>query len=205
MNVFKLLLLSMFLIFSVNNAIGQPNHSFRFSVMGGNGFGINNKISNYSSLTLQPYRFGIGACVQYIFESNLSLGLIFVLHEGEAVMITTTRNPSPLNIKANIQYEGVELGYWIRFNQTLSMHPHVGLGVGERKGNFHPESGDIPDPNDVAVISVDGLRPYISPAASVIADITDSLFLGLEVNYLILTDYKNSNSFGTFLIAGINF
>jgi hypothetical protein len=204
MNHFKVLILVLFFAFSINNARGQANQSFRLSILGGNGFGTNAKISSSMNTSLQPYGFGIGIRAQYIFESNLSLGVIFVTHKGESVTINTIQNTLPLTIKARIQYGGIELGYWFTFNHTFSMYPHIGIGLGERRGNFFPESGNIPGPNDITVISVDGFRPYISPAASVIADLTSFLFIGLEVNYLALTDYKNANSFGTFLIAGIN-
>ncbi|MGA9294075.1 MAG: outer membrane beta-barrel protein [Ignavibacteriaceae bacterium] len=204
MNRFKILILVLFFVFSINNAKSQTNQSFRLSILGGNGFGTNTKISSSMNTTLQPYGFGIGIRAQYVFESKLSLGVIFVMHKGESVTVNTIQNTLPLTIKARIQYGGIELGYRLILNHTFSMYPHIGIGLGERKGNFFPESGDIPGPNDITVISVDGFRPYISPAASVIADVTNFLFLGLEVNYLVLTDYKNANSFGTFLIAGIN-
>lgn len=200
--LFVILFLNLQVLYAQEYIEGIRN-CFSAEILGGYGFGTNTKLGNSGSTTLQPYRLGAGIRVQYIFKSNLSLGAILMMHEGESVSINLPQNSVSANLKAKIQYEGIEFGYWLRFNQIYSLQPRLGIGVGERKGNFFPESGDTPGPDEVTVISVTGVRPYVSPSLSAVAEIGDFSFVGMEINYVFLSDYKDANAFGVFLLIGI--
>ena len=195
-------------IFSQNNPtvddvekrIAKTNASFHFNILGGYGFAKGSKVSCSGGEKLQPYNLGSGVRAEYVFESKLSLGISFISHKGETITITE-QNQTRHTLKTRMQYQGIEIGYWKQLNKTYSMQYRIGIGIGEQKGNFLPGYDYASEPNNMIAVST-GLRPYISPAISIIADINNLFYLGLEINSLAIIQYQNA-IVNTFITLGI--
>jgi opacity protein-like surface antigen len=123
---------------------------------------------------VNPYGLGFGARGGYNLD-KIYLGVRFVFYLGESNDIA---NPLGGTIESsiNVWELGIEGGYDLALSDTVTLRPEFGLGIAGASadaGGFSSSSTDL----------------FIAPGASLLFDVTDSVFLGVDVRlHVILGD-----------------
>jgi hypothetical protein len=158
---------------------------------------MSTEVGSSDRRTLQPYGVGLGIRIEYILEHGVSLGAVFVAHRGESADIITA-DGVPVTLTTRMRYGGFELGYLIPLAAHYAIHPRFVVGLGEPAGNFSSERSDPGLP----ATSVNGPRPFVSPALAALVELGSLWFAGLDVRYVALADYRNAHSLSVFAIIG---
>lgn len=178
-------------------AYAQPTSSSRFAVTPGYGPGTPTEVGSSDGKTLQPYGLGLGARIEYVFKSGISIGVFFAGHRGESAELISIYG-IPYTLTTRMVYGGFEVGYFIPLGVRYGIHSRLGVGLGEPVGNFSTGRADP----DLPGFSVEGPRPYVSPGLGVSFELNTHWFAGIDVRYLALAEYRNANSFLIFAIIG---
>lgn len=131
------------------------------------------------------YNFGIGARAGVTLPAvPVYVGGTFVYHLGKT-------ESSPLgDVNAKVLYVGVEGGYEIGI-PLVSIRPYLGLGYASLTGSV----GDISESNG---------KFAIWPGATGLVSL-GTIFVGLDVRYVVVTDADDANAASLFATAGLSF
>jgi hypothetical protein len=120
---------------------------------------------------------------------QLYLGGTFVYHLGESRSATFLGQTQEASV--NIYYFGGEAGYDFAAGPVV-LRPYGGFGLGTARGCIN----DTCDTES---------RAYIAPGLSVLASVSESLFVGGDARFVVPLDDDGSNfdHFGLFAFAGM--
>jgi opacity protein-like surface antigen len=120
-----------------------------------------------------PWGLGFGARGGYNLD-KIYLGARFVFYLGSSEDVST--GVGTIEQSINVWELGIEGGYDVALGSTVTLRPELGLGL----------AGSSVDAGGFSVSSTDF---FLAPGASLLFDVSDSVFLGVDVRLqLILAD-----------------
>lgn len=134
-----------------------------------------------------PWGLGFGARGGYNI-GQLYLGARFVFYLGSSKDVFN--GVSTINYSFNIWELGIEGGYDLKASDALTIRPEFGLGL----------AGASADPGTSST------KAYIAPGASVLYDVSENIFLGVDARFqLVFTDPESVKAIIFLANAGMRF
>jgi hypothetical protein len=175
---------------STGSSSSGPAHPVSIGIL--LGYGINNIAPSGASDSFNIYGFGIGVRAGYTLPFRLYLGGMFTYNLG------FSRDTLVGSVTGRIMPLGVEAGYDLEL-ELLTIRPYLGLGVGLAGG-------------DLKLDASNGTTKFaLWPGVLAMYNITDQLFVGLDLRYTIVTGVDTGpnggsvNSFGFYVNGGYRF
>jgi opacity protein-like surface antigen len=142
-----------------------------------------------------PWGLGFGARGGYNI-GKVFLGARFVFYLGGSkdivVPATTFGNAAKSSVDLNVWELGIEGGYDFSVGEKLTIRPELGFGVASVNSS-------------VSGLSQSTTKPYFAPGASVLYDVSDSVFIGLDARFQLITSDPTAKAFIFLANGGLRF
>jgi opacity protein-like surface antigen len=138
-----------------------------------------------------PWGIGFGARGGYNL-GQIYLGARFVFYLGESESSMPIPGGASVDSDFNIWELGIEGGYDLKAGDALTIRPELGIGIASLNvsvGSFSDSSTDL----------------YLAPGASILYDVTDSVFLGVDARFQIVLADETAKSIILLANGGMRF
>lgn len=137
-----------------------------------------------------PWGLGFGARGGYNI-GQVYLGARFVFYLGGSKDVSTGFGATS-SVDVNIWELGIEGGYDLKAGDALTIRPELGLGI----ASLNVSVGSFSDSST---------KLYLAPGASVLYDVTDSVFLGVDARFMIVLADKTAKGIILLANGGLRF